>query len=167
MIVPRRPDSLSPFRLVRLTPAGIHRVELVLNCEPLLKRLPITVAFRRGAVPRAEVSLAARLGRGAAGWYASRAVDSTVTPSWPSAFDQRVGSRFAVHSAANSTRAAQQRPEADADLASLDPRCLGLVRWADREGEVFASCRFVLRGVVANRDRDRRRCASAAGSTVR
>jgi hypothetical protein len=27
--------------------------------------------------------------------------------------------------------AAQQRLEADADLASLDPRCLSLVRWAD------------------------------------
>ena len=40
MIVPRRPDSLSPFRLVRLTPAGIHRVELVLTHRPLLQRLP-------------------------------------------------------------------------------------------------------------------------------
>jgi hypothetical protein len=27
--------------------------------------------------------------------------------------------------------AAQQRPEADAGVASLDPRRLGLVRWAD------------------------------------
>ena len=27
--------------------------------------------------------------------------------------------------------AAQQRLEADADLAALDPRCLSLVRWAD------------------------------------
>ncbi len=36
----------------------------------------------------------------------------------------------------NADGAAQQRPEADADLASLDPRCLGLVRWADRRSTV-------------------------------
>ena len=31
--------------------------------------------------------------------------------------------------------AAQHRPEPDADLASLDPRSLGLVRWPDREAQ--------------------------------
>ncbi len=30
------------------------------------------------------------------------------------------------------TNAPEQRPEPDANRASLDPRCLGLVRWADR-----------------------------------
>jgi len=33
MLVPRRPDSLSPFPLVRLTPVGIHRVGLVSTSE--------------------------------------------------------------------------------------------------------------------------------------
>ena len=45
MIVPRRPDSLSPFRPVRLTPAGIHRVEVVLTSEPWLQRLPMLTRF--------------------------------------------------------------------------------------------------------------------------
>jgi hypothetical protein len=35
--------------------------------------------------------------------------------------------------------AAQQRPEADADLAALDPRCSGLVRWADAVLRMYRS----------------------------
>jgi hypothetical protein len=64
MIVPRRPDSLSPFRLVRLTPAGIHRVELVLTSGRLLQRLPMRSSFAGGLATRAA-SLAGHLVRGA------------------------------------------------------------------------------------------------------
>jgi len=45
MFVPRRPDSLSPFHPVRLTPAGIHRVEVALTSEPWLQRRPMLSRF--------------------------------------------------------------------------------------------------------------------------
>ena len=124
---------------MRLTPAGIHRVELVLNCEPLLQRLPMLSRFAGAPCHRLRLSLAARLGRGAGDWHASCAVDSTGAPSWPSASSSWKGFSFADHSTANSTRAAQHRLAADETSLALgfaaeawyvgrttDERCLGV-----------------------------------------
>ena len=76
MIVPRRPDSLSPFRLMRLDPAGIHPGEVVPTGEPWLRRLPMLSRFAERLATR-NVSLAARLVRRAGDCNAPRAVDST------------------------------------------------------------------------------------------
>lgn len=50
---------------------------------------------------------------------------------------QRTGLGAGIRPATALAGAAQLRPEADADLATLDPRSLGLVRWADPVAKIW------------------------------
>jgi hypothetical protein len=133
MIVPRRLDGLSPLRRAVLSLAARIRVGPRDDRWLCCKRRSMLSSFA-GVLPAVRSSLAGRVVRGAGGWRGllRGCLGQTVIAGRSGLTDRRRHGFAAVESG-RWWRAAQRRPEPDADLASLDPRRLGLVRWADLE----------------------------------
>jgi hypothetical protein len=141
MIVPRRPDSFSPFRPVRLTLRGHPSSRARLELRALVAAPSDAVEFRGGGLPTSAVALAGRLVRGAGDLACPARGRATCRVSAPRSLP--LTSRPAHRGLLDLPRPAvlsNNGLKQTQDLASLDPRCLGLVRWADLRMGATSGC---------------------------